>query len=85
MSQDFYMLAKRVRIYKPDNNSTRIDRAVRLYCTQHQESWSLQVRGPLGIGSFGLLDGKSDIIADAALSRKELISLREAINIALLE
>jgi hypothetical protein len=56
-----------------------------LYCTQHQESWSLQVRGPLGIGSFGLLDGKSDIIADAALSRKELISLREAINIALLE
>src|SRR3990167_6813225 len=73
----------KVRIKKYDQRDGRIERAIRLYCTQFRESWSLQVRGPLGVGNFGLRDGKDDLIADASLNRDDMVALRDAINAAL--
>ncbi len=63
----------------------RIERAVRLYCTQYAQSWSLQVRGPEGTGLMGYTDGKRDMIANASLGKDDLIALRDAINEALAE
>jgi len=73
----------RVRVTKYDQRDGRIERAIRLYCTQFRESWTLQIRSPLGIGYAGLQDGKEDVIAGASLSREDLLALRDAIDTAL--
>lgn len=77
-----------VRVTKTDvatREGKRLERAIRLYCTQHASAWSLQIRSPLGIGSFGHQDGKDDVIACASLSRDDLLALRAAIDEALTE
>ena len=75
-------LIKHVQIYRPDLPAD-LERAVRLYCSQHDQKWELQIRGPNSIGPFGTKDGKNYLIADASLNRNELIWLRDTINEAL--
>lgn len=60
----------------------RIERAIRLYCTMHATAWALQIRAPLSIGN-GYQDGKDDVVANASLSREDLLALRAAIDEAL--
>lgn len=48
MSFDFYKPIKHVCIYRTDKVRTdvsRMERAIRLYCTQYGAQWSLQIRG----------------------------------------
>ena len=85
---DFYRpLTKpyQVRIAKAMDSKERMERAIRLYCTQYKSSWSLQIRGPMGIGPMGYTDGTKDIIANASFGRDDLEALRDAINEALNE
>ena len=80
---DFYRpLTKpyQVRIAKAMDSKERMERAIRLYCTQYKSSWSLQIRGPMGC-----TDGTKDIIANASFGRDDLEALRDAINEALNE
>lgn len=67
------------KIVSPTIKTRRIDRAIRLYCTQHQATWQLQVRGPLST-NHGRTEGKDDIVAGAQLDRQAMIALRDAIN-----
>mgnify|MGYP001614930810 CR=1 FL=1 len=73
----------RIRVSKYDQRDGRIERAIRLYSTQYAQAWSLQIRSPIGIGTFGMTDGKDDVIANASLHREDMIALRDAINEAL--
>jgi hypothetical protein len=73
----------RIRVHKCDQRDGRIERAIRLYCTQHGQAWNLQIRSPLGIGYAGMTDGKDDVIANANLYREDLLALRAAIDEAL--
>lgn len=73
----------RISKHKPDQTGKRMEKAIRLYCTQYKQAWSLQIRGQLGIGLFGVAEGKDDAIANASLSVDDMVALRDAINTAL--
>lgn len=77
---DFYHPLPRIRIYKACSLDSRIERAVRLYCEQHGERWNLQIRGPMGIGNFGMHDGKTDIIAGASLHLDDVVALHDELG-----
>jgi hypothetical protein len=81
--RDYYKPHKRVRIFKVDYAGR--ERGIRLYSTQYGESWSLQVRGPLGVGNQGLRDGKDFVVADASLSVEDMKELRAEITAFLQE
>ena len=81
MSQDYYREVKSIRISKVSGSNR--ERGIRLYCEQAGRSWNLQIRAPLGIGNFGLRDGKDFVIANASLDATTLVELRDAINQAL--
>lgn len=95
---DFLQPNAGVRIHKVERrdvaqmvDETERGRAVRLYCTQRDPrpegsgAWSLQIRGPLGVGFLGAKDGKDYVIADARLNRQQLRALRDAIDAELAE
>ena len=73
----------RIHVLKYNQPHCRIERASRLYSTQFAQAWSLQIRAPLGIGTYGYEDGKTDVIANASLYREDMIALRDALNEAL--
>lgn len=79
LSRDYYRAISFARAFKADHTVER-ERAVRLYSTQFGQAWELQVRCPLGVGPFGLRDGKDFIIAGASLGVSELKELRDAID-----
>ena len=54
---------------------------IRLYCTQHASSWSLQVRGWIRLANGS--QGKNFIIAAGTLDRDALVALGDAIDEAL--
>lgn len=86
---DFYKPIESVRIYKAKDANTR-ERAVRLYCSQSGRFgyglWELQVRGPISLGANGYGgEGKDFIIANASVTREDLIALRAAIDAHLSE
>jgi hypothetical protein len=54
------------------------EKAVRLYCVQHGQAWALQIRAPLTLRSGA--EGKDFLVAHAALTREELVALRDAID-----
>ena len=70
---DYYHKIEDIRLYK--HNDVEKERAIRLYCVSARQSWNLQIRAPLGVGNFGLKDGKDFIIATASLSLAELTDL----------
>lgn len=62
LSRDYFRAVVTARAFKADR-STKREKGVRLYSTQFGSAWELQVRCPLGIGYFGLRDGKDFVIA----------------------
>jgi hypothetical protein len=54
------------------------EQAVRLYCIQHAEAWSLQVRGPEHLANGR--EGKAFFVATANLLVDDLRALRDAID-----
>jgi hypothetical protein len=81
-SAEFYQPTKRIRIMKA-SGAKDFERAIRLYCSQFNATWELQIRGPNGIGYAGMADGKDNLVANASLTKQELIALRDAIDAAL--
>ena len=77
-NNDYYEKMDRVRIFKPHSLTGRIDRAIRFYSSS-PGICTLQIRGPLAIGC-GYTDGKSDVIANANLTRDQALALRDAID-----
>lgn len=57
------------------------EKAIRLYCTQNDQAWCLQVRAPERLANQQ--EGKSFYIASAGLYRSEMIALRDAITTSL--
>lgn len=78
---EFYKPHGAITISKAKN--VKVERGIRLYCTQANEAWSFQVRGPLGVGPFGSKDSDSFVIANARLNRASLLEIRNAIDEAL--
>ena len=75
----FYRVVESIRIFKAPDAPR--ERGIRLYCTQRDASWMLQIRGPMSLGSSGYgREGKDFIIADARLDVEEMTALRDAIN-----
>lgn len=85
LSSEYYSANASARAFKGAKADAPIEGAVRLYCTQSASAWQLQVRGPLGLGPFGLRDGKDSVIAGASLSVDQMKELRDAINVLLRE
>jgi hypothetical protein len=81
---EFYKPHGAISITKA-NDVANPERGIRLYCTQVHESWSLQIRGPLGAGRMGLKDSETFVIANARLNSASLLQLRDAIDEALAE
>lgn len=84
---EYYKPLDMVHIHKADkyHRPNRLERAIRLYCIQRHAAWTLQIRGPLGIGFAGHKDGKDDVIAGATLTREGMMDLRNQIDAALKE
>lgn len=77
MSIDFRYPHERIRMMKA--NDVERERAVRIYRSGPEE-WEIQLRGPLGLGTFGLRDGKDFIVAGASCSIDDLRALRGALD-----
>lgn len=78
MSEEFNKPHASLRIFKANDAEERW-RSIRIYkCSP--EGWSIQLRAPMGIGSFGLRDGRDFIIANATCSLEDLREIRDALD-----
>lgn len=83
--EQFYRPIEYIRTFKTKDADSR-ERAIRLYCTQSGESWTLQIRSPMSLGSSGYgPESKDFIIAGAPLGLADMRALRDAIDAHLLE
>jgi hypothetical protein len=80
---EYYDTNKTVSIHKVDLEPAKRERGIRLYCTQFKSAWTLQLRGPNGIGRFGTKDGKDFMVAGVSLGREDMKALRDAIDLFL--
>lgn len=64
---------------KANDPSIPRERAIRLY-KESPEGWDLQLRAPIGLGSFGGRDGKDFIVASASLSLDDMRALHLALG-----
>lgn len=86
---DWYKQHNMVQIQKlpkdQGNGGATREKGIRLYCTMADTAWTLQIRGPLGLGWAGMKEGKDVVIAGASLDRATMEALRDQINAALTE
>jgi hypothetical protein len=78
MSEEFNKPHSSIRMTKVNDVASR-ERSIRLYRSS-PEDWTLQLRAPIGLGTFGLRDGKDFIVASAVCSLDDLRMLRDAID-----
>jgi hypothetical protein len=83
--REYYKAHEQIRVHKYNDNNGERERGIRLYSTQYGQSWELQLRSPLGKGTFGMTDGKDYVIAGASLSVEAMKGLRDAITALLHE
>ena len=72
------------QIYKHKRDEGREPHAIRIFCEHSGTAWLLQVRGPERVRNHYDV-GKNDYIANAKLSRADMLALRDAINTLLAE
>ena len=75
-TEQFYEPVERVIIEKV--KGVQPEGGVRLYCTQRDAAWTLQVRGLMRLRNGRM--GKDFIVASSPLYRSEMLALRSAID-----
>lgn len=84
MIVQFYRPVEGIRTFKAKVENR--ERGILLYCETSRNTWSLQVRSPISLGSSGAgADGKDFVIASAPLSVDDMRALRDAIDAFLVE
>lgn len=78
MSDEFNKPHGSIRMVKANDAEWR-DRSIRLY-KSGPDDWTLQLRSPIGLGTFGLRDGKDFIVASATCSLDDMRVIRDAID-----
>lgn len=75
--EEFYRVIRDIQVKKVDDADR--EKAVRLYCETHAQSWNLQIRSPVRRRSDGQ-DGRDFVVATACLSIEDMRALRNKID-----